>query len=108
MPPGKSRVFPGYNGAMCEDREFESYPQLFEEHITQRPLTPEELAELRGYWNSPQAKAMRLASNPMAWARARVEFMRKFKKRQGTKTPDFNALYHRKAELDEKLGLGDP
>jgi len=32
-----------------------------------------------------------------------VEFMRKLAARQGTITPDFGALYKKKAELDEKL-----
>ena len=93
---------------MSEEREFERFIEYFEEHISQRPLTPDERAQVRRDWESPQTKAMRLAYDPMAWARAKVTFMRQLKERQGTKPTDFDALYHRKAELDVRLGLGDP
>ena len=41
--------------------------------------------------------------DPMARARMTLDFMRKLRTRQGSITPDFEALYKKKAELDRKV-----
>jgi hypothetical protein len=68
-----------------------------------RPLTAQERADFAKAHeeNAPQRELFRLAHNPMARARATLDFMRRLKKRQGTIMPDFDALYRRKAELDD-------
>jgi hypothetical protein len=72
--------------------------------LKNRVLTPEEIAHLEceldqnAQVRDPNSVGVLLAGSSAAYEFA--AFAEKLKTRQGTKTPDFNTLYRRRAELD--------
>jgi hypothetical protein len=82
--------------------------RFFETEIIGRKMSADERSAFENAHreNAPARARLREEMNPMLRARATLAFMKQLKARQGTVTPDFNALYQKKSELDRKL-MGD-
>ena len=79
-----------------DDDEFECMLGWIEREVLKQPLTADQRAHLHKEWVSGRLSAMALS-----------KFRRRLKSRQGSKMPDFEALYRYKSELDKKLNRGD-